>query len=78
MISDEPVILMDLSLTIHTLRVEKKACLSIESSPGREEGGGDQLMTPKFLNKAFLAKSTQYIQLKRHKEPYNSAIETSK
>jgi hypothetical protein len=40
--SDEPVILMDLWLTIHTLRVEKEpllSLLSIESSPGSKEGG---------------------------------------
>jgi hypothetical protein len=28
-------------------------------------------MTPKLANKAFLAKSTQYMRLERHKEPYN-------
>jgi hypothetical protein len=61
MISDEPVVLMDLWLTIHTLRVEKKSLLSllsIESSPGSEKGGGGQQMTPELLNKAFSANAT--------------------
>jgi hypothetical protein len=48
--------------------------LSIES----EEGGGDQQMTPELLIEAFSAKSTQFIQPKCRKEPYNIALETSK
>jgi hypothetical protein len=28
-------------------------------------------MTPKLANKAFLAKSTQYMRLERHEEPCN-------
>ncbi len=62
MISDKPVVLLDLLLAIYkTLRVEKKpilSLLSIKSSPGSEEGGGDQQMIPELLNKAFSAKST--------------------
>ena len=57
-ISDEPVVLLDLSLTIHTLYVEKKpllSLLSIESSTGSEEGSRDQQMMPKLLNEAFSA-----------------------
>jgi hypothetical protein len=52
--------------------------LSIESSPGSVEGSGCTQMTPELENKAFSGKSTQYIQSKRHKEPYNTALETSK
>jgi hypothetical protein len=79
MIRDEPVILFDLSVAIHNLRVEKKRLLSllfIESSSGSEEGGGDQQMTPELLNGAFSAKSTQYIQSKRGKQPYKTVFET--
>ena len=57
-ISDEPVILL---LTILTLQVEKKpllSLLSIESSPGSEEGSCDQQMTPELLNEAFSVKAT--------------------
>jgi hypothetical protein len=43
-----------------------------------EEGGGDQQMTPELLIKAFSAKSTQFMQSKRRKEPYNIALDTSK
>jgi hypothetical protein len=32
--------------------------LSIESSPGSKEGGGDQQMMPELLNKMFSAKAT--------------------
>jgi ABC-type cobalamin/Fe3+-siderophores transport system ATPase subunit len=41
---DEPVVLLDLSLAIHTLQVEKKlllSLLSIESSLPSEKGDGD-------------------------------------
>jgi hypothetical protein len=63
-ISDEPVVLLDLSLAIHTLQVEKKLLLSllfIESLLPCEEDGGDQQMMPELLNKAFSGKSMQYI-----------------
>jgi hypothetical protein len=78
-ISDEPVVFLDLWLAIymHILQVENKLLLlllSIES----EEGGGDQQMTPDLLIEAFSAKSTQFIQSKRRKEPCNIALETSK
>jgi hypothetical protein len=73
-ISDEPVVFLDLLLAIYTLRVEKKPLLSLLSIES-EEGGGDQQMTPELLIEAFSAKSTQFIQPKRHKEPYNSALE---
>ena len=42
--ANEPVVFLDLLLTIYTIRVEKKSLLSrlsIESSPGSEEGNGD-------------------------------------
>jgi hypothetical protein len=74
MISDEPVVFLDLSLAIYTLRVEKKPLLSLLSIES-EEGGGDQQMTPELLMEAFSAKSTQP---KCRKEPYNIALETSK
>jgi hypothetical protein len=35
-------------------------------------------MTTKLVNKVFSAKSTQYMRLERHKEPYNAAIWTHK
>jgi hypothetical protein len=81
MLRDEPVVLLDLSLAIHTLRVEKTPLLShlfIQSSSGSEKGGGDLQMTPELLNRVFSAKSTQYIQWKYGKEPYNTAFETQK
>jgi hypothetical protein len=76
-IRDEPVVLLNLSLAIHTLRVEKKPLLSllfIKSSSGSEEGGSDLQMTPELLNGVFSAKSTQYIQSKRGKELYNTTV----
>jgi hypothetical protein len=51
---------------------------SIENSPGSVEGSGSTQMTPKLENKALSGKSTQYIQSKRHKESYNTALETCK
>ena len=60
MICDEPVVLLDLLLAIHTIWVEKKPSLShlsIESSPGSEEGGSDQQMMPELLNEAFSVKA---------------------
>jgi hypothetical protein len=60
-ISDEPVVLLDLRLTIHTFQGKKEpllSLLSIESFPKSEDGGGDQQMTPKLLNKAFSVKAT--------------------
>ncbi len=74
MISDEPVVLLALSLAIHSLRVEKNFFCPLLS----EEGGGDQKMTPEPLNEAFSAKSTQSVQFRRHKEPYNTVLETYK
>ena len=35
-------------------------------------------MTPKLANKAFSVKSTQIMHLERHKEPYNTVLETHK
>jgi hypothetical protein len=52
--------------------------LSIENSPGSVEGSGSTQMMPNVENKAFSGKPTQYIQLKRHKESYNTALETFK
>jgi hypothetical protein len=63
-ISDEPVVLLDLWLTIHTPRVEKSLLspLSIESSPESEKGGGGQQVTPELLNEAFSANATRQRQ----------------
>ena len=71
---------MDLSLAIHTLQVEKKpllSLLSIEGSLPSEKGIGDQQMMPELLNEEFLAKSTR-VQFRRHKESYNTVLETYK
>jgi hypothetical protein len=60
--SDEPVVMLDHSLAIHTGRLEKRlllSLLSIESSPGSEEGGSDQQMTPEILNEIISAKFKQ-------------------
>ena len=61
MISDESVVLQVLSLTVHTLRIEKKPSLSllfIGSLSGSKEGSGDRQMTPELLNEAFSANAT--------------------
>ena len=59
--SDELVVLWELLLDMHPLRIEKKLLLSlssIERSLGSKEGGGDQQMMPELMNKAFSAKAT--------------------
>ncbi len=76
-ISDEPVVFLDLSLAVYTLRVQKKPLLSLLAIKN-EEGGGDQQLTPELLNEAFSAKSTQSVQFRRRKEPYNTVLETYK
>ena len=61
-ISDEPVVSLDLWVTVHTLQIEKKLLLShlsIECSPGSEKGGSDQQMMPELLNEAFSVKATR-------------------
>jgi hypothetical protein len=71
-ISDEPVILLDLSLAIHNLQAKKKLLiaisLSIESSLCSEEGGGDQQTTLELLNKTFSAKFTQCVRFRRQNQ----------
>ena len=52
--------------------------LSMEKLPGCVEGSGLEQMSPELENKAFSAKSTQYMALKRHKESYNTEVETRK
>ena len=42
------------------------------------EGSGLEQTSPELENKAFSAKSTQYMALKRHKESYNTEVETRK
>jgi hypothetical protein len=59
-ISHEPVVFLDLSLAIYTLRIEKKPLLSLLSIES-EESGVDQQMTLELLIEAFSAKSTQFI-----------------
>ena len=47
-----------LSLTVYTLRAEKKLSLSllaIRSLSGSEESSGNRQMTPELLNEAFSA-----------------------
>ena len=59
--SDELVILWELSLDMHPLRIEKKLLLSlssIERSLGSKEGGSDRQIMPELLNKAFSVKAT--------------------
>ena len=49
-----------ISLTVHTLHIERKplrSLLSIESLSGSEEGSAVQQMMPELLNKAFSAKA---------------------
>ena len=78
---DESVNLQELSLKQHTLYLEKSPVLfvlSIENFSESVEGRGCKQMTPKLENKAFSAKSTQYIGLKHHKEPYNTSLNTYK
>ena len=61
MISDESVVLLVLSLTVHTFSVKKNpslSLLSIGSSSGSEEGSGEQQMIPELLNEAFSAEVT--------------------
>ena len=38
------------------------------------EGSGPEQISPELENKAFSAKSTQYMALKRHKESYNTSL----
>ena len=42
------------------------------------KGSGPEQMSPELENKAFSAKSTQYMALKHHKESYNTELETRK
>ena len=42
------------------------------------DGSGPEQMSPEVETKAFSAKSTQYMALKRHKESYNTELETRK
>ena len=61
MTSDQSVKLQDLSLDLHTSRLEKKPLLCIESSSRGKEGRDDQQMSPHLLNKVFSTKSTRFI-----------------
>ena len=73
----ESVNLQELSLNLHTLYLEKSPglfILSIENFSESMEGSSYKQMTPKLENKAFSAKSTQYMGVKCHKEPYNTSL----
>ena len=50
--------------------------VSIKNFSERVEGSGCKQMTPKLENKAFSVKSTQFVGLKRYKEPYNTTLYT--
>ena len=79
--SDESVVLQKLSLNADTLCRDNNPLLfllSINRWLGSVEGSGREQMTPKLKNKAFSVKSTQYIRLKRRKEPYDTELETHK
>ena len=70
MISNEPVVLLNLQITIYTFQVEKKPLpshLSVESSPGSEEGNGDRQMVPELLNEMFSGKAK--LMVKKLKKP---------
>ena len=76
MIIDESVVFEMLSLTVHTLLIEKKPPLSLLSNWGAcqeaRKGSGDRQMMPELLNKAFSAKYIQQNPWKHHKEPYDA------
>ena len=78
--SDELVILWELSLDMHILRVEMLLLspLSIERSLGSKEGGGDRQMVLELLNKALSAKATRLKPWKHHKELYDTVFSTYK
>ena len=67
-------------MKVHTLYLERSPLLFIFSIEVLSESveGSDWQMMLKLENKAFSAKSTQYIRLKRLKEPYNTLFETYK
>ena len=68
----ESVHLQELSLKLHTLYLEKSPVLfvlSIKNFSENVEGSGYKQRKPKLENKAFSVKPTQYIGLKRYKEP---------
>ena len=72
------VVLQERSLKVHTLYLEYSGSGPTVVHPvhrGLIKGSGCKQMTPKLENKAFSAKSTQYISLKHHKEPYNTLFE---
>ena len=73
----ESVNLQELSLKLHTLYLEQSPVpfvLSIKNFSESAEGSSCKQMTPKLRNKTFSAKSTKYIGLKCHKEPYNTSL----
>ena len=51
---------------------------SIERSLGREEGTGDQQMTPELSNEAISAKATQLKPWKHYEAPYDTFSSTYK
>ena len=72
---DKSVNLQELLLKLHILYLEEGPVLfilSINNFLESAEGSGCEQMTPKLENKTFSVKSTQFIGLKCHKEPYTS------
>ena len=55
-----------------------KSCNGAWKDASMVKGSGPEQMSPELENKAFSAKSTQYMTLKRHKESYNTELETRK
>jgi hypothetical protein len=53
-------------------------CVSAVGWVGESQEAYHQQMTPKLANKASSAKSTQFMRLERHNEPYDIAIWTLK
>jgi hypothetical protein len=53
-------------------------CVSAVGWVGESQEAYHQQMTPKLANKASSAKSTQFMHLERHNEPYDIAIWTLK
>ena len=83
-IGRQAVALQELYLELFTLYIERSLLLlnlSIEKLLGCMEGWKGAVleqMSPELENKAFSAKSTRYTRLKRHKESYNTVLETHK
>ncbi len=58
--------------TVMTFCINRTLCVCL----GKSQEAWHQQMTAKLVNEVSSAKSTQYIHLERHKEPYNITIWT--